>query len=161
MTAFGLAAATLYAQTSSTTPSPTAPTTEEKAVAPAPQEAVPASEATPAPAPATEETPIKAKREPPKALDQKGKIEAIDTAAGTFTVEGKTFVLSKSKKGKVTGKVFVDGVPMSLSDLKKDDLVAVTYYANSDGTNKATRVYKGCKGRLKAKTEKSKTEKCD
>lgn len=87
--------------------------------------------------PVKTETPAKAKREPPKALDQKGKIGKIDAATGTFVVEGKTFVLSNKSR------VEIDGSLMSLSDLKEGDLVAVVYFAKSDGTNTATRVIKG------------------
>ncbi len=74
---------------------------------------------------------------PAAPLDQKGKIEKIDLTANTFVVEGKTFTLSKH------GKVFIDNTKMTLKDLKEGDLVAVVYYAQTDGTNRATRVIKG------------------
>ncbi len=119
---------------------PVAPAAATETVAPA----VPANPA---------ETPLPAKREPPKALDQKGKIQSLDVANGTFVVEGKSFVLAKSRKtGKITAKIFVDGVSMAFSNLKEGDLVAVTYFAKADGTNSATRVYKGHKSR-KAKSK--------
>lgn len=135
-TALGLATATLYAQVDSTAPPP----------APNATEAAPAPSVSPEPAqPLPTETPVKAKHEPPRALDQKGKIEKIDVEAGTFVVGGKTFVLSKK------GRVFVDGVKVPLSNIKEGDLVAVVYFAKADGTNTATRIIKGRKEKKKVK----------
>lgn len=143
-TVLGLATTTLWAQTDSST-SPSSPNAIET---------VPASSSAPvesvSPPPPSAEAPVKAKHQPPNALDQKGKIEKIDVTAGTLVVGGKSFVLSKK------GKVFVDGVKMSFSDLKEGDVVAVVYFAKSDGTNTATRVIKGHKGKKKAKTTESK-----
>jgi hypothetical protein len=86
------------------------------------------------------------KREGPRALDQKGKIEKVDAAAGTFVVEGKTFTLAKKSR------VEIDGNLMTLADLKEGDLVAVVYFAKADGMNAVTRVIKGNAARMKKKS---------
>lgn len=72
-----------------------------------------------------------------KALDQKGKIEKIQAEEGIFVIEGKEFKMSPK------GKVFVDGGASMLREIKEGDLVAVTYFAKSDGSNMATRLIKG------------------
>lgn len=139
---FGLATAVLHAQTStssttdSASSSPPTTTTETAPVTPPVAEPAPAPVAKPA-ASQPVETPIKAKSTPRKPLDKKGKIEKIDSTAGTFVVEGTSFVLSKK------AKVFIDGIHKSLAELKEGDLVAVTYFEKADGTNAATRIYKG------------------
>ena len=83
------------------------------------------------------EIPVKAVRTPSRSLDQKGKIEKLDAAAGAFTVDGKSFAFSKH------GKIYIDNVRKALSDLKVGDLVAVTYFEKSDGVNNATQIVKG------------------
>ena len=136
--------------TSSKTPPPAA-------VAPAavnpppstPASTVPAA-TTPAAATAVPESevPVQAKKDSLKALDQKGKISAIDVNAGTFTVEGKNFTFVKR------GKVFIDGVKMALGDLKDGDLVAVSYFEKAEGVNSAFRIFKGSRGHKKSKSSK-------
>jgi len=93
------------------------------------------------------EIPVKARRTPTRALDFKGKIEKLDAEAGTFTVDGKAFVLSKH------GKVYVDNVRKPLADLKVGNLVAVTYFEKTDG-NQATQVIKGYPSKEKKKKKK-------
>lgn len=107
-----------------------------------PPVAVPATPLTTAP---SAEIPSKGPRPPAAALDQKGKIEKISAEERTFTVAGKDFVFSKR------GKAFIDGALVSLSNLKVGDLVAVTYFARSNGTNFATRIIKGYKHSKKTK----------
>ncbi len=141
-----LAAGSVLAQDTSIDPSSTPVPTAPLAITPA---EVPVTEnvsTNEAPIPATAaEIPVKARKEPTKALDQKGKIENLDSAKGTFTVEGVSFVLSKK------GKVFIDGAKKHLSDLKAGDLVAVVYFSKADGTNLATRVIKGHSAKKKTK----------
>jgi hypothetical protein len=110
------------------------------------------AEAQPTPPPSAPAEPVAPPSTPPapkqpekgKPGDQKGTIEKIDAAAGTFTVGGVNFTLSK------VGKIYVDNVKSSLADLKEGDLVAVTYWPRSDGSNSATRVIKGHPGRKKS-----------
>lgn len=87
----------------------------------------------------------KTKFTPAQSMDQKGKIEKLDAAAGTFTVEGKNFTFSKK------GKVYVDNVHKDLSELKDGDLVAVTYFEKADGANLATQIVKGYRHHKKKK----------
>ncbi|MBI4025607.1 MAG: hypothetical protein HY360_11555 [Verrucomicrobia bacterium] len=140
-----LTAAALFAAANTVTAPPSVPAKPVTSV-PAKSEDAPPPASSSAP-----ETTTKAKREAPTALDQKGKIQSIDVTNRTFAVEGKTFTLTPK------GKVFVDGQKQSLSDLKDGDLVAVVYFAKSDGTNSATRVIKGHKPRAKKSADDSKS----
>lgn len=123
-----------------------------------PAEPVPSTSAPAPAAPAQTAIPTqtgsKARHEPAKALDQKGKIEKVDAAAGTFVVAGKTFTVSKKPR------IEVDGTMKSLADLKEGDLVAVVYFAKPDGLNEATRVIKGNAARHK-KAKAAKAEPAD
>jgi hypothetical protein len=101
----------------------------------------PSAPAEPVNPPAT--PPVPKQPEKGKPGDQKGTIEKIDAVAGTFSVGGMNFTLSK------VGKIYIDNVKTSLSELKEGDLVAVTYWPRSDGSNSATRVIKGHPGRKK------------
>jgi hypothetical protein len=131
------------------------PTHSDQTTAPSDPAAPPSTPATPstpaaptapaAPSETPTPSPTPAPREKGKPGDQKGTIEAIDAEAGTFTVGGMSFNLSK------VGKIYVDNVKSSLSELKVGDLVAVTYWPRSDGTNSATLVIKGHPGRKKSK----------
>lgn len=123
--------------------------------APAPEAAAPdATPAAPAesaaPVAPSSETPVLSKKKSSVAGDQKGKIAEIDSTAGTFVVEGKTFKLSPH------GRVEVDGALMSLSDLKVGDRVAVTYFEMTNGDNLATRVIKGYAMKRAKKGKKAK-----
>ncbi|MDD2710775.1 MAG: hypothetical protein PHV34_22570 [Verrucomicrobiae bacterium] len=80
--------------------------------------------------------------------DQKGPIEKLDAAAGTFVIDGKTFKLAPH------GKVYVNNDLKSLTDLKDGDLVAVTFRESADGLS-ATLVIKGSRPR---KARKAKAE---
>ena len=116
----------------------------------APTEAAPAPaamETAPPPAAPAVETPVASKARSRVPGDQKGKISSIDAAAGTFTVEGKSFKLSTK------GRVDVDGALMGLGDLKEGDRVAVVFFEQNDGSNLATRVIKG---NAKRSTKKAK-----
>lgn len=93
----------------------------------------------------TGETVVQATRKKGVPLDQKGKIEQINAAAGTFFVDGKQFKLSSK------GRVSINGEWKSLEDLRVGDLVAVTYWEIS-GANCATRVLKGFAKRKKPTT---------
>jgi hypothetical protein len=95
------------------------------------------------------ETAVQATRTPPKPLDLKGKVEKLDTTAGTLTVDGKAFVLSPK------GRVYIDNVKKSLADLKTGDMVAVTYWEKEDGTLKATQIIKGFPRKKKKKYSSS------
>jgi len=108
----------------------------EKAAAPAAAPAVEkAPAAPPAAAPASEKKAPKAA----KSLQVSGTIEAIDAAAGTFTVKG--------KKGNVDLKA---GEKVKLAGFKVGDKVVVKY---SDGT--ASSVKKGKKAEPKAEAPKA------
>jgi hypothetical protein len=118
---------------------PSAGSTNSEAQAATPPPSAPAEPVAPPSTPPAPKQPEKG-----KPGDQKGTIEKIDAAAGTFTVGGMNFVFSK------VGKVYVDNIKSSLSELKEGDTVAVTYWPRSDGSNSATRVIKGHPGRKKS-----------
>ena len=107
------------------------------APAPAKKEAAPA----PAPAPAGEKKAEKAAK--PKPVQVTGTIEAVDAAAGTFTVKG--------KKGNVDLKA---GDKVKLGDYKVGDKVTVKY---ADGmASKVTKV-KTTEKKAEAKPAEKKT----
>ena len=108
----------------------------EKAAAPA---AAPAVEKAPAAAPAAAPASEKKAPKAAKSLQVSGTIEAIDAAAGTFTVKG--------KKGNVDLKA---GEKVKLAGFKVGDKVVVKY---SDGT--ASSVKKGKKAEPKAEAPKA------
>ena len=110
----------------------------EKAAAPAPA-AAPAVEKAPAAAPAAAPASEKKAPKAAKSLQVSGTIEAIDAAAGTFTVKG--------KKGNVDLKA---GEKVKLAGFKVGDKVVVKY---SDGT--ASSVKKGKKAEPKAEAPKA------
>lgn len=114
-----------------------------------PPAAAPAIPATVEGTPPAVETPVPSKKKSGVPGDQKGKISGIDAAAGTFTVEGKSFKLSPK------GRVEVDGALMGLGDLKEGDRVAVVFFEQTDGSNLATRVIKGNAKRAAKKAKKA------
>ena len=118
-------------------PSAGASTNSEPAATPPPS--APAEPVAPPAPPSTPKQPEKG-----KPGDQKGAIEKLDATAGTFTVGGMNFTLSK------VGKIYIDNAKSSLADLKEGDLVAVTYWPQKDGINRATLVIKGHPGRKKS-----------
>jgi len=100
----------------------------EKAAAPAATKAAPAAEKAPAMAPAAEKKAVL-----PKAQLFTGSVEAVDAAAGTFTVKG--------KKGNVGLKA---GEKVRLGDVKVGDKVVVKY---ADGTASSVKVVKAPKAK--------------
>jgi hypothetical protein len=108
----------------------------EKAAAPA---AAPAAEKAPAMAPAAEKAPAAKKADKPKAQQVTGTIEALDAAAGTFSVKG--------KKGNVDLKA---GEKVKLGDFKVGDKVIVTYADGSASSVKAVEAPKAKKAEPKA-----------
>jgi hypothetical protein len=105
----------------------------EKAAAPA---AAPAAEKAPAAAPAAEKAPAAKKASKPKVHEVAGTIEALDAAAGTFTVKG--------KKGNVELKA---GEKVKLGDFKVGEKVVVKY---ADGTASSVKAHKAKKAAKKA-----------
>ena len=98
------------------------------AVAPAATKTVPAAEKAPAMAPAAEKKAVL-----PKAQLFTGSVEAVDAAAGTFTVKG--------KKGNVDLKA---GEKVKLGNVKAGDKVVVKY---ADGTASSVKVVKAPKAK--------------
>ena len=106
------------------------------AVAPAATKAAPATEKAPAmaPAAATKTAPAAEKKAVlPKDQLFTGSVEAVDAAAGTFTVKG--------KKGNVALK---SGEKVKLGDVKAGDKVVVKY---ADGTASSVKVVKAPKAK--------------
>jgi len=97
----------------------------EKAAAPA---AAPAAEKAPAAAPAAEKAPAPKKASKPKTHEVTGTIEALDAAAGTFTVKG--------KKGNVELKA---GEKVKLGDFKVGEKVVVKYAGDTASSVKAVK----------------------
>jgi hypothetical protein len=149
MTNFLLIALSFFLLYSSTLRAQSNDTSHVPSVDDPPPAAIPATRVTTAPSAVVSAT---ASRQPAAALDQKGKIEKINAQARTLSVGGIDFVFSKR------GKAFIDGALVSLSDIKVGDLVAVTYFAKSDGSNFATRVIKGYKHSKKSKKTESKSD---
>ncbi|MDP2657332.1 MAG: hypothetical protein Q8O78_02825 [Candidatus Deferrimicrobium sp.] len=108
----------------------------EKAAAPA---AAPAVEK----APAAEKAPVAKKAAKPKGQTVTGTIEALDAAAGTFSVKG--------KKGNVDLKA---GEKVKLGDFKVGDKVSVKYANGTASSVKAVKAAKAAK-KSAAKAEKS------
>ena len=108
----------------------------DKMAAPA---AAPAAEKAPAMAPAAEKAPAAKKASKPKAQQVTGTIEAVDAAAGTFTVKG--------KKGNVDLKA---GEKVKLGDFKVGDKVVVKYADGSASSVKAVKAEEGEEGRGEA-----------
>ena len=95
-------------------------------------------------APAAEKAPMAKKAAKPKAQQVTGTIEALDAAAGTFTVKG--------KKGNVDLKA---GEKVKLGDFKVGDKVVVKY---ADGTASSVKAVKAAKAEKKAKKAAKKAE---
>jgi len=114
----------------------------EKAAAPA---AAPMAEKAPAAkaAPTAEKAPAAKAAAKPKAQQVTGTIEAVDAAAGTFTVKG--------KKGNVDLKA---GDKVKLGDFKVGDKVVVKYADGSASSVKAVKAAKAAK-KAAASAEKS------
>jgi len=108
----------------------------EKAAAPA---AAPAAVKAPAAAPAAEKAPAAKKAAKPKAQQVTGTIEALDAAAGTFSVKG--------KKGNVDLKA---GEKVKLGDFKVGDKVVVKYADGAASSVKAVKAAKAKKAEPKA-----------
>ena len=87
-------------------------------------------------APASEKAPMAKKAAKPKAQQVTGTIEAVDAAAGTFTVKG--------KKGNVDLKA---GEKVTLGDFKVGDKVVVKY---ADGNASSVKAAKAAKAAKKA-----------
>jgi hypothetical protein len=87
--------------------------------------------ASPAASPAAEKAPAAKKAPKPKTVLATGTIEALDAAAGTFTVKG--------KKGSVDLKA---GEKVKLGGYKVGDKVVVKY---ADGTASSVKAVKGAK----------------
>jgi hypothetical protein len=87
-------------------------------------------------APAAEKAPMAKKAAKPKAQQVTGTIEALDAAAGTFSVKG--------KKGNVDLKA---GEKFKLGDFKVGDKVVVKY---ADGTASSVKAVKAAKAAKKA-----------
>ena len=98
--------------------------------------AAPPSPADPAATPAAEKAPVAKKAAKPKAPQVSGTIEALDVAAGTFTVKG--------KKGNVDLKA---GEKVKLDSFKVGDKVVVKY---ADGTASSVKGVKAAKAAKKA-----------
>jgi len=108
----------------------------EKAATPAATKAAPTTEKAPAMAPAGEKKAAPAAEKKavlPKAQLFTGSVEAVDAAAGTFTVKG--------KKGNVDLKA---GEKVKLGDVKAGDKVVVKYV---DGTASSVKVVKAPKAK--------------
>lgn len=118
----------------------------EKAAAPA---AAPAAEKAPAAAPA-EKAPAAKKAAKPKAQQVTGTIEALDAAAGTFTVKG--------KKGNVDLKA---GEKVKLGDFKIGDKVVVKYADGAASSLKAVKAPKAKKAEPKAEAKPAAAPKAD
>jgi len=112
----------------------------EKAAAPA--AAAPAAEKAPAAAPAAEKAPAPKKASKPKTHEVTGTIEALDAAAGTFTVKG--------KKGNVDLKA---GGKVKLGDFKVGEKVVVKYADGTASSVKAAKAHKEKKAEPKAEAK--------
>ena len=112
----------------------------DKMAAPA---AAPAAEKAPAMAPAAEKAPAAKKASKPKAQQVTGTIEAVDAAAGTFTVKG--------KKGNVDLKA---GEKVKLDSFKVGDKVVVKYADGSASSVKAVKAKTAKKAEAKPMAEK-------
>ncbi|MHB1013361.1 MAG: hypothetical protein ACYC37_10720 [Desulfobacteria bacterium] len=99
--------------------------------------------AAPAAAPAAEKAPVAKKAAKPKAHQITGTIEALDAAAGTFSVKG--------KKGNVDLKA---GEKVKLGDFKVGDKVVVKYADGSASSVKAVKAPKAKKAEAKPAAEK-------
>jgi len=109
--------------------------------------AAPAVEKAPAAAPAAEKAPAAKKVAKAKAHQVGGTIEALDAAAGTFTVKG--------KKGNVDLKA---GEKVKLDSFKVGDKVVVKYADGTASSVKAVKAVKAAKkeaAKAAAKAEKS------
>ena len=117
----------------------------EKAAAPA---AAPAAEKAPAAAPAAEKAPAPKKASKPKTHEVTGTIEALDAAAGTFTVKG--------KKGNVDLKA---GEKVKLGGFKVGEKVVVKYAGDTASSVKAVKAKKTTtKTETKTETKTTTTE---
>lgn len=96
------------------------------------EKAAPAAEKA---APAAEKAPVAKKAAKPKAQQVTGTIEALDAAAGTFTVKGKK------------GNVDLKAGETKLGDLKVGDKVLVKY---ADGTATSVKAVKAKKAEPKS-----------
>ncbi len=112
----------------------------DKMAAPA---AAPAAEKAPAMAPAAEKAPAAKKASKPKAQQVTGTIEAVDAAAGTFTVKG--------KKGNVDLKA---GEKVKLDSFKVGDKVVVKYADGTASSVKAVKAKTAKKAEAKPMAEK-------
>jgi hypothetical protein len=102
-----------------------------------PMKAAPVAEKAPAAAPAAEKAPAAKKAAKAKAQQVTGTVEALDAAAGTFTVKG--------KKGNVELKA---GEKVKLGDFKVGDKIVVKY---ADGTASSVKAVKAPKAKAEAK----------
>lgn len=112
----------------------------DKMAAPA---AAPAVEKAPAAAPAAEKAPAAKKAAKAKAQQVTGTIEALDAAAGTFTVKG--------KKGNVDLKA---GEKVKLGGFKVGEKVVVKYADGTASYVKAVKAKKAKKAEMKPMGEK-------